>query len=132
MIDSNFVQQSATPDIPHEMSELFRVFSNTRTSHLNMSPPKVTTKDLQPGQNSIGLPAPARFTRKNKPLPKNVNDGSSLRNQSTQNESPCPSTQNKFSIVPLDDPYDDLLQKLMTNRYEFPSDASSNLEIHLN
>jgi hypothetical protein len=138
MIDSDSISETVqqmeanhTPDIPHEMSELFRTYSSPRTSHLNRSSLRVTTKDLQPGQNPISLPAPARFTRKNKQLPKNVNDGSSLRKQSTQNESPCPSTQNSLSI-PLDDPYVDLLQKLMMDWYEFPSDASSNLDTQLN
>jgi hypothetical protein len=134
MIDSETVQQidaNHTPDIPLEMSELFRMYSNPRTSHLKRSSLRVTTKDLQPGQNSVSLPAPARFTRKNKQLPKNVNDGSSLRKQSTQNESPCPSAQNSLSI-PLDDSYDDLLQKLMMNWSELPSDASTNLDTQLN
>ena len=133
MIDSETVQQidaNHTPDIPLEMSELFRMYSNPRTSHVKRSPLRMTTKDLQPGQNSVSLPAPSRFTRKNK-LPTNINNGSSLRKQSTQSESPCPPTQNTFSI-PLDDPYDDLLQKLMTNWYELPSDMPTNLESQLN
>ena len=85
----------------------------------------MNNKDLQQGQNSNSLPAPSRFTRKNK-----LNDGQSSKMQSTRKESHRASSPNEPSI-PLDDPYDNLLHKLMTN-WELPSDASTNLDTQLN
>jgi hypothetical protein len=124
------VESRITPNISHEMTELLRLFSNPRQlgkSNLRASSQRATTTDLQSGQNPICMPAPARFTRKSKPTER-MNDESSADRKSTQNESPCPSPQTK-SLIPLDDPYDELLQTLMNwcelDHDGYPSDTST-------
>jgi hypothetical protein len=102
-----------TPDISDEMAELLRRYSNLRNSNVHKSSLRAISKDLKPGQNTVCLPAPVRFIRKSK-LPKGINVGSSARGQFTRNESPRPSAHNKASLVSSDDPYDDLLERLMS------------------
>jgi hypothetical protein len=68
--------------------------------------------DFQPDQNAICQPAPVRFTRKGKPTEK-MDDGSSADGKATRSEPPYSSPQIKYSLIPVDDPDDDLLEALM-------------------
>jgi hypothetical protein len=140
-IDAGIVDSKLAPNISHEMAELLRLFSNPRRlrrSKLRTSSQRATATDLQPDQNAICLPAPARFIRKSKQAEK-LNDGKSAEGKSTRDESPFPLQQNKSSLTPLPESYDDHLLQTLMNCCELdhdrcPSDASvvSYLDAQLN
>jgi hypothetical protein len=105
------IAKQLTPDIEYEMSELCRRYSIQRISNRHLKFLRATSKDQQ----------------------ENI-----AREQSDQNEAPCPSesAQNKAGSSLFDDPYDNLFQKLMNWRElgdgPFLSDACAIGNLDLN
>jgi hypothetical protein len=120
-----------TPDIEYELSELYRRYSEQRNSKMHLKSLSVASKDLQKGQSAFCLPAPERFVRKIRPV--SMKGRLSTGGEINPNQSPCPSpcqaTENMPSSILLNDPYDDLLHKLMNgceiDHDPCPSDAST-------
>ncbi len=124
------------PEIAHELSELYRLFSNQKQSLLSSrflsATPKQTTRD----QIVRYLPAPARFTRKTKP-------GATTRAVCPTGPA-CPSESShwssqqscKTSATLSDNAYDRLLQKLMSpdglDCYALDESMMGNLDTQLN
>ncbi len=102
------------PEIAHELSELYRLFSNQKQSLLSHRSMSATPKQTKHDQIVRDLPAPARFTRKNKP-------GATTRAVCPTGPA-CPVESSHWSsqqscetsATLSDDVYDRLLQKLMS------------------
>ncbi len=111
----------------YEMSEILRRYSKQRSAKLHQKIQTVTTKDAPKGQSSFCLSAPVRFTRKSRPESMKASLGEKVPFNSIGSPSPC--AQNKSSSLPFNDPYDDLLQKLMNgceiDHEPYPSEAST-------
>ena len=61
-----------SPAIAHELNEIFRWYSNQRRSRLSHR--AAASKEGPSTRNDSALPAPARFTRKAKPVPSESKD----------------------------------------------------------
>ena len=64
------------PAIAHELNELYRRYSIQRSSRLSNK--AAAPKERSSARNDCALPAPARFTRKAKPISSEIKDVSSF------------------------------------------------------
>ncbi len=110
-----------TPDICHELNELYKLCSNQRNTHSRKIGHVASPKQIPGDQSVCALPAPERFTRKTRP------DASKrLARNARQSESPTRSAQQSCdsNTERFDDSYDALLQRLMYHKFSFHSSVT--------